>query len=144
MLDDTLKAQLQQYLGMLRQPITLIASLDDGTGDNRHSLYSAAGSSNVLGHGYVGGADAYGLTQALASGPGVVVLAAQADDIALAVPGAAVSTDTPASMPTVTRLSVGHLANASGYELDGWVRFIAIFPGRLSNTQLQALATSYV
>ena len=29
MLDDTLKAQLQQYLGMLRQPITLIASLDD-------------------------------------------------------------------------------------------------------------------
>jgi alkyl hydroperoxide reductase subunit F len=29
MLDDTLKAQLQQYLGMLRQPITLIASLND-------------------------------------------------------------------------------------------------------------------
>jgi alkyl hydroperoxide reductase subunit F len=29
MLDDTLKAQLQQYLGMLRQPIVLIASLDD-------------------------------------------------------------------------------------------------------------------
>ncbi len=29
MLDDALKAQLQQYLGMLRQPICLIASLDD-------------------------------------------------------------------------------------------------------------------
>jgi alkyl hydroperoxide reductase subunit F len=29
MLDDTLKAQLQQYLGMLRQPIRLVASLDD-------------------------------------------------------------------------------------------------------------------
>lgn len=29
MLDDTLKSQLQQYLGMLRQPIQLIASLDD-------------------------------------------------------------------------------------------------------------------
>ena len=28
MLDDTLKAQLQQYLGLLRQPIRLIASLD--------------------------------------------------------------------------------------------------------------------
>jgi NADH-dependent peroxiredoxin subunit F len=28
MLDDTLKAQLQQYLGLLRQPIHLIASLD--------------------------------------------------------------------------------------------------------------------
>lgn len=29
MLDDTLKAQLQQYLALLRQPIRLIASLDD-------------------------------------------------------------------------------------------------------------------
>lgn len=29
MLDDTLKTQLQTYLGMLRQPIRLIASLDD-------------------------------------------------------------------------------------------------------------------
>lgn len=29
MLDDALKAQLQQYLGLLRQPIRLIASLDD-------------------------------------------------------------------------------------------------------------------
>jgi alkyl hydroperoxide reductase subunit F len=29
MLDDTLKAQLQQYLGLLRQPIRLVASLDD-------------------------------------------------------------------------------------------------------------------
>jgi alkyl hydroperoxide reductase subunit F len=31
MLDDALKTQLQQYLGMLRQPIRLIASLDDST-----------------------------------------------------------------------------------------------------------------
>ena len=39
MLDDTLKAQLQQYLGMLRQPITLIASLDDSvTGVEMRSL----------------------------------------------------------------------------------------------------------
>ena len=29
MLDDTLKTQLQTYLGMLRQPIRLIASLDE-------------------------------------------------------------------------------------------------------------------
>ncbi len=39
MLDDTLKAQLQQYLGMLRQPIRLIASLDDSeTGNDMKSL----------------------------------------------------------------------------------------------------------
>ena len=39
MLDDALKTQLQQYLGMLRQPIRLIASLDDSeTGTDMHEL----------------------------------------------------------------------------------------------------------
>mgnify|MGYP000509945551 CR=1 FL=1 len=39
MLDDTLKAQLQQYLGLLRQPIRLIASLDGSeTGVDMRSL----------------------------------------------------------------------------------------------------------
>lgn len=39
MLDDTLKSQLQTYLGMLRHPIRLIASLDDSeTGDEMRSL----------------------------------------------------------------------------------------------------------
>jgi NADH-dependent peroxiredoxin subunit F len=39
MLDDTLKSQLQTYLGMLRQPITLIASLDSSaTGTDMRAL----------------------------------------------------------------------------------------------------------
>ena len=39
MLEATLKSQLQTYLGMLRQPITLIASLDDSaTGTEMRSL----------------------------------------------------------------------------------------------------------
>jgi alkyl hydroperoxide reductase subunit F len=41
MLDDALKAQLQQYLGMLRQPIRLVASLDDSeTGKDMGELLS--------------------------------------------------------------------------------------------------------
>jgi len=31
-LDATIKAQLQQYLGMLREPIVLAESLDDSAG----------------------------------------------------------------------------------------------------------------
>lgn len=39
MLDDSLKAQLQQYLGLLRQPIRLIASLDESeTGSDMKGL----------------------------------------------------------------------------------------------------------
>ncbi|MCA7023203.1 MULTISPECIES: alkyl hydroperoxide reductase subunit F [Stenotrophomonas] len=34
MLDDTLKTQLQQYMGLLRQPLRLIASLDDSAASN--------------------------------------------------------------------------------------------------------------
>ena len=50
MLDDTLKSQLQQYLGMLRQPITLIASLDDSaTGaEMRELLQTIAGLSDKV------------------------------------------------------------------------------------------------
>ena len=41
MLDDALKTQLQQYLGMLRQPIRLIASLDDSeTGKDMDEMLS--------------------------------------------------------------------------------------------------------
>ena len=50
MLDDTLKAQLQQYLGLLRQPIQLIASLDDSeTGkDMRELLQTIVGLSDKV------------------------------------------------------------------------------------------------
>lgn len=50
MLDDTLKSQLQQYLGKLRQPITLIASLDDSaTGaEMRELLQTIAGLSDKV------------------------------------------------------------------------------------------------
>jgi alkyl hydroperoxide reductase subunit AhpF len=50
MLDDTLKSQLQQYLGMLRQPITLIASLNDSeTGvEMRALLETIAGLSDKV------------------------------------------------------------------------------------------------
>ena len=50
MLDDTLKAQLQQYLGLLRQPIQLIASLDESeTGrDMRELLQTIVGLSDKV------------------------------------------------------------------------------------------------
>jgi alkyl hydroperoxide reductase subunit F len=50
MLDDTLKAQLQQYLGLLRQPIRLIATLDDSeTGvDMRNLLETIVGLSDKV------------------------------------------------------------------------------------------------
>ena len=50
MLDDTLKAQLQQYLALLRQPIRLIASLDNSeTGvDMKNLLETIAGLSDKV------------------------------------------------------------------------------------------------
>ena len=50
MLDDTLKAQLQQYLGMLRQPIDLIATLgdDETSADMRQLLETIASLSDKV------------------------------------------------------------------------------------------------
>ena len=54
MLDDTLKAQLQQYLALLRQPIRLIASLDDSeTGvDMKNLLETIVGLSDKVTPGH--------------------------------------------------------------------------------------------
>ena len=50
MLDDTLKAQLQQYLALLRQPIVLLASLgqDETSADMRELLQTIAGLSDKV------------------------------------------------------------------------------------------------
>jgi alkyl hydroperoxide reductase subunit F len=50
MLDDSLKSQLQQYLGLLRQPIRLIASLDESTTatEMRDLLQTIAGLSDQV------------------------------------------------------------------------------------------------
>ena len=50
MLDDTLKAQLQAYLGKLQRPIRLIASLDDSASahDMRELLTTIAGLSDQV------------------------------------------------------------------------------------------------
>ena len=50
MLDDSLKAQLQQYLGLLRQPIRLIASLDGSevSADMRNLLETIVGLSDKV------------------------------------------------------------------------------------------------
>jgi NADH-dependent peroxiredoxin subunit F len=50
MLDDSLKSQLHQYLGLLRQPIRLIASLDDSAtaSDMRELLQTIAGLSDQV------------------------------------------------------------------------------------------------
>ena len=50
MLDDTLKAQLQQYLGLLRQPIRLVASLDESStaSDMRELLQTIGGLSEKV------------------------------------------------------------------------------------------------
>ena len=50
MLDDSLKSQLQQYLGLLRQPIRLIASLDESAtaAEMRDLLQTIAGLSDQV------------------------------------------------------------------------------------------------
>ena len=52
--------------------------------------------------------------------------------------GAAATTDTSGTIPTVSQLRIGALGGGSSH-LNGTIKYIAYYPRRLSNAQLQAL-----
>jgi hypothetical protein len=61
------------------------------------------------------------------------------NDYALTLNGSLSGTDTSATVPSVSRLSLGNIANI--LQMSGHIRQITYFPRRLSNAELQAVST---
>jgi hypothetical protein len=61
------------------------------------------------------------------------------NDYALTLNGSLSGTDTSATVPSVSRLSLGNIANI--LQMSGHIRQITYFPRRLSNAELQAVTT---
>lgn len=59
------------------------------------------------------------------------------NDFAACSNGGTVGTDTSGTLPTVTQLNIGSLANAN--RINGYIRRITYYPVRLPNAQLQSL-----
>lgn len=120
----------------------VVACVSDGSANNRHLIYSNSGAPSVYLLGQSGAATQYELSATLPSGASALALALAPNDIARAAPGVAITTDTSASLPSVSRIHLG-CNSSTGLELNGWLRFVAIYPKRLTSAELQALVAAY-
>ena len=73
--------------------------------------------------------------------PTKAIIGFAANNIGFAVNGTTLTADTSAAIATVDRLLIGRQGGSNGRELQGYVRKIAYYPRRLSNTLLQQLTT---
>ena len=114
-----------------------VFSLNDGTGSN--VVRSQAQNSNhfivISGGAVQGNIDAGTFANNTFS---TLSGAYKQDDIAACIDGGAVVTDTSATIPTITNLSIGQRYDGNN-KINGHIKSIQYYPLRLSNAQLQAL-----
>jgi len=123
------------------------ASLDTNTSDNRIDLRrsDASNASSIVTNG--GAAQATLLRSLANAAQAYRLIAAYAtNDIVAVLNGGAATTDTSATLPTLTHFRIGALALVSpatgqGFFINGHIRKVAYWPRRLSNTLLQQLTT---
>lgn len=120
----------------------IVACVSDGTAGNSHMIYGLAGDSSVYMLGSSGAATQYALSAPLPTGASALALALAPNDVARAAPGVVITSDASASLPSVTRMHLGCYLS-TGLELNGWLRFVALYPKRLTSAELQALAAAY-
>lgn len=116
-----------------------VIQIDDGSDNERTTMFVSTASDLVRALVTDGSVSQADFANGSAISYGAIIKAAAAykvNDIALSSNGAAVSTDTVATMPTVNRVLLGK--TSGGNFLNGHVRRAAIFPTRLTNAQLQA------
>lgn len=123
----------------------LIASLNDGTGNNyiENGYVTATLSSFVV---RASNTEQVGLYPSAGSVQQRRVGSVyRANDFAVSVNGGAAQTDTAGNVPTVDRLRFGERLSTSGTSvicLNGHIRRFVYWPVRVSNAQLQALTAS--
>jgi hypothetical protein len=123
------------------------ASLDTNTSDNRIDLRRAdAGTLSSIATN--GGANQATLFRSLANAAQTyrLIAAYATNDIVAVLNGGAATTDTSATLPTLTHFRIGALASVApatgqAFFINGHIRRIAYWPRRLSNSLLQQLTT---
>jgi len=116
------------------------AELNDGTANNRITLYVSAGVQRT----YVATSGAAQVDIGVGSISNNVVyktaVAYKANDFAITVNGVSPTTDTSATIPTVNKLVLGaYNSDSLANLLNGHLRRVAYYPRRLTNAELQAL-----
>jgi hypothetical protein len=118
------------------------AELNDGTANNRITLYVSAGAQRT----YVATSGAAQVDIGVGSISNNVVyktaVAYKANDFAITVNGVSPTTDTSATIPTVNKLVLGaYNSDSLANLLNGHLRRIAYYPRRLTNAELQSITS---
>lgn len=116
-------------------------ALTDGTGNNRIQIRRESKTTVNVGLIITGGVGQSSIVQT-AGDDGLVVKMAmryKLNDIAGSANGMSVSTDTAATIPTITQLEVGCFT--SGALLNGHIKFLAYYPKGLPNVEYPRLST---
>jgi hypothetical protein len=134
----TLLVSGQANLGIANGAFTGVAELNDGTASERILLYQFSTDDSI--HLLVtdGGVSQGDITPGGAAASFKAAGAYQLNNLALAVNGGTVATDTSATIPTVTTLQIGGRAGASA-EPFSTISSCAYYPTRLANGVLQQL-----
>lgn len=119
----------------------VLAEVSNASANERVTLYVSSADSVVC-LIYDGGAEQASMGVARPSASFVAATAVAASGPSLAATGATLQTGSAGTMPSPTQLSIG-CDNSSSYQLDGWVRFVGIFPARLTNAELSAVVNQY-
>lgn len=117
----------------------VIWQIDDGTANNRYTLYTTGTSLkfDVVAGGVTQASLTLGTITANTTFKAAVAFAA--NDIAGVLNGGTVQTDASATLPTVDRKRLG--ADTTGNQLIGHIERDVAYPVRLSDAQLAALST---
>jgi hypothetical protein len=118
-----------------------IAAFSDNTYNNSITLMKGAVTAEWRNEIYASGSRQASFLFATYSQGAIAKLAIayQANDVNSAVNGAVSTTDTTATIPTVTKLELRDPTGASGGQPTCYLRRITYYPRRLSNAELQAI-----
>jgi hypothetical protein len=126
-------------------PLRRVVTISDGTTSNRIGIASVLSHNNRY-QGVVvnsvGGTTAQIIQSADIAENTVIKLALgyAVDDIAFYINGSSIGTDTSSAVPACSRIDIGNQLGGDQF-INGHIRSVALFPTRLTNTQLASLTT---
>lgn len=136
--EGTLFVEYQrQYTGLaIDSTSRRLATLDDGTGNNRHLIYTSGANRYTLTTDDAVQQAAANLGAVPTGTPTRIAMAWKDDDYASVATGAALLTDASGPVPTgLTTLRIGVI----GAQANAHIRKVRFYPRRLSNSELSAL-----
>lgn len=118
-----------------------ILGISNGSSAESTAVYRAGATSSLRGEMLDGGVAQASYTVAMGGQPDKSAFAYELNNSNFALNGAAQTTDTACTLPTVDRLLIGAIYSSGDFPTNGHIRNIRFIPARAADFQLQGLST---